>query len=71
MNIYKENVLIDNKHLRDVCEIISGHQFRQKISSSNQGKYRILLYKDVSVEKGIVEKVITRSNVEKLDRRNM
>ncbi len=68
MKTNKESVLINTKHLKDVCEIISGHQFRHKISSSNEGEYRILLYKDVSAEKGIVEKVITRSDVEKLDK---
>ncbi len=67
MKTYKENVLINNKRLKDVCEIISGHQFRHKISSSNEGEYRILLYKDVDFEKGIVNNLITRSDVENLD----
>ncbi|MCK4642907.1 restriction endonuclease subunit S [bacterium] len=64
----KNSVLIRSKRLKDICEIISGHQFRHKISISSSGEYRILLYKDVNVEKGLVEKVITRSDVEKLDK---
>ena len=56
------------KKLTEVCKIISGHQFREKISNNTKGKYRILLYKDVKVNEGIIDDIITRSDVKNLNK---
>ena len=58
--------LINYKCLADICNIILGHQFRERVSTGTKGKYRILLYKDVKVNEGIVNDVITRADVKNL-----